>query len=147
MKVILLKDVSGIGRKNDIKEVNDGFARNFLFARKLAIPATDDTLRLVEYEKAGKQKKLINDKKKYQDMADKIKSVEIMIKTKIGEKGKAFGSIGAHHIKKELEKQGINIKQDWIVLKKTMKTTETKQVALIFPHNVSGFVTVTIQRD
>lgn len=147
MKVLLLKDVPGVGQKNDIKNVNDGFARNFLFPRKLAITATGETMRSVEQEKAGKQQKQENEQKKYLDVAEKIKSTEVVITTKVGEKGKAFGSIGAHQIKKELEKKGIDIKEEWIELEEPLKSTGVKQIPLKFPHGVSGFVTVTIKSE
>ena len=147
MKVLLLKDVPGVGQKNDVKDVNDGFARNFLLARKLAIAATDEKLRSVEQEKTGKQEKQLHEQTKYQNIADKIKSVEVIITTKIGEKGRAFGSIGAHQIKKALEKQGIDIKEEWIGLEEPLKTTGSKQIPLTFPHGVSGFVTVSIKSE
>ena len=93
MKVLLLKDVPNVGQKNDIKDVHDGFARNFLFARKLAMVATEEKIRKVENEKQGKEQKQQTDRKKYQDIADRLANVEVVIPTKVGEKGKAFGSI------------------------------------------------------
>ena len=102
MKVLLLKDVPGTGRKNDIKDVNDGFARNFLLARKLAVLATSNTERALEQEKIGKQQREASDQKKYQDMADRLMRAEVVITTKVGEKGKAFGSIGTHQDRKSV---------------------------------------------
>ena len=147
MKILLLKDVPGVGQKNDIKDVNDGFARNFLFVKKLAVAATDERLQFLEREEAGKQEKQLNEKIKYQDIADKINSVELIIATKVGEKGKAFGSIGASHIKRALGKQGIYIEEEWVELEEPLKTTGSKQIPLKFPHGVSGFVTVTIKSE
>jgi len=147
MKVLLLKDVPSVGQKNDVKDVNDGFARNFLFARKLAVAATDEKLRFIEQEKTGKQQRQVNEAGKYQDIADRIKLLEVTIATKVGEKGKAFGSIGAGHIKKALEKQGIIIEEDWIDLEGPIKTTGAKQVTLKFPHGISGSVKVTIKPE
>lgn len=147
MKVLLLKDVSGVGQKNDIKDVNDGFARNFLFPKKLAVTATGETVRSLEQEKAGKQQKQVNEQKKYQDIAEKIKSIEVVITTKVGEKGKAFGSIGVHQIKQALEKQGIDIEEEWIELEEPLKTTGSKQIALKFPHGIFGSVSVMIKPE
>ncbi|MEK7074349.1 MAG: 50S ribosomal protein L9 [Patescibacteria group bacterium] len=147
MKVLLLKDVPGVGQKNDVKDVNDGFARNFLFVKKLAVAATDERLQFLEREEAGKQEKQLNEKIKYQDIADKINSVELIIATKVGEKGKAFGSIGASHIKRALGKQGIDIEEEWVELEEPLKTTGSKQIPLKFPHGVFGFVTVTIKSE
>ena len=147
MKVLLLKDVPGVGKKNDVKDVNDGFARNFLFVKKLGIPATDGRVQSIKQEKIEKQQKQENEIKKYQDIVEKIKSLEVIITTKVGEKGKAFGSIDAHQIKKELEKHGIDIEKEWIELEEPLKTTGSKQVMLKFPHGVSGSVNVTIKPE
>ncbi len=147
MKVLLLKDVPRVGQKNDVKNVNDGFARNFLLAKKLAVAATDEKLRSIEQEKTGQQEKQLHEQTKYQNIADKIKSVEVIITTKIGEKGRAFGSIGASHIKRALGKQGIYIEEEWVELEEPLKTTGSKQIPLKFPHGVSGFVTVTIKSE
>ena len=147
MKVLLLKDVPGVGKKNDIKDVNDGFARNFLFVKKLGIPATDGRVQSIKQEKIGKQQKQENEIKKYQDIVEKIKSLEVIIATKVGEKGKAFGSINLHQIKKELEKQGIVIEEEWINLEEPLKTTGIKYVPLKFPHGISGSVSITIKPE
>ncbi|MDP3779024.1 MAG: 50S ribosomal protein L9 [bacterium] len=147
MKVLLLKDVRGVGQKNDIKEVNEGYARNFLIPKKLAVAATHSTIRSVEHEKAEKSQKQLTNQKKYQDIADKLKSMEVTIVTRVGEKGKAFGSIGAAQIKKALDKQGVNIEEKWIALKDSIKTTGVTAVPLKFPHGVSGAFSVTIKPE
>lgn len=147
MKVLLLKDVRDVGRKNEVKEVNDGFARNFLFAKKLAILATESKMHVIEAEKAGKEKKQETEQKKYQDIADHLKSIEVTIAIKVGEKGKAFGSVGVHQIKKALDQQKIEIDENWIVLKEPIKTTGSKQVPLKFPHDISGFITIVIKPE
>ncbi len=147
MKVLLLKDVPHVGQKNDVKDVNNGFARNFLFAKKLAVLASEERMREIEKEKQGKQQKQQNEQKKYQDIADHLKTIQIIISTKVGEKGKAFGSINGHDIKKALEKQGIAIEDNWIVLEEPIKSTGTKQVPLKFPHGISGSIAVTIKPE
>ena len=147
MKVLLLRDVPNVGHKNDIKDVHDGFARNFLFARKLAIVATDEKIHEVEKEKKGKEDKQQTDRKKYQDIANQLAQVEVVIPTKVGEKGKAFGSIGSHDIKKALTSQGYTIEEEWIVLKDPIKTTGTIKVPLKFPHGVEGLLMVTIKAE
>ena len=147
MKVLLLKDVPNVGRKNDIKDVNNGFARNFLFARKLAVAATDERIREVEREKKGKEDKQQTDRRKYQDIADQLAQVKVIILTKVGEKGKAFGSIGSHDIKKALISQGYAIEEEWIALEDPIKTTGTIKVPLKFPHGVAGSLAVTVKAE
>ena len=147
MKVLLLKDVPGTGRKNDIKDVNNGFARNFLLARNLAVAATDQKIREMEKEKQGKEQKQQSDRKKYQDIADGLAKIEIVIPTKIGEKGKAFGSIGSNDIKKALKAAGHAIEEEWIAIEDPIKTTGTIHVPLKFPHGVGGSLMVTIKPE
>ena len=147
MKVLLLKDVPNVGHKNDIKEVHDGFARNFLLARKLAVIATDEKIRVVAKEKQSKEKKQQDDQKKYQDIAERLRALEIIITTKVGEKGKAFGSIGSHDIKKALEMQGVHIEEEWIVLEEPIKSTGVKQILVKFPHGVEGSLAVTVKAE
>ena len=147
MKILLLKDVLNVGRKNDIKEVNDGFARNFLLVKKLAVRATDGRIQEVEKNKQGQKQKQEGEQKKYQDVADRLKTIEIIITTKVGEKGRAFGSVGKHEIKKAVEQQGIIIEDDWIVLEEPIKSTGEKHIALTFPHGISGSVKVTIKPE
>lgn len=147
MNVLFLKDVSGVGRKHEIKNVNDGFARNFLFPKKLAIMATDEKIKIIEHEKTGKQQQEIRNQKKYQDIADTIALLNVVIVTKIGEKGKAFGSIGTDDIQKALKRQGVHVEEDWIMLEEPLKTTGTSSIALKFPHGVLGSVYVTVKPE
>ena len=147
MKVLLLKDVPGTGQKNDIKDVNDGFARNFLLAKNLAVVATNAKIQHVKKEKQGKEQKQQSEQKKYQDLADQLKKIEAVIATKVGEKGRAFGSVGIHEIKKAIEAQGMSIDEAWIDLEEPIKSTGAKRIVLKFPHGVSGVINVTIKPE
>ena len=147
MKILLLKDVPNVGHKNDVKDVNDGFARNFLLARKLAIVATDEKISELERGKKDKKNKEQIDRKKYQDIADKLSQVDVIIPTKVGEKGKAFGSIGNREIKKALGAQWHMIEESWIDLEESIKTTGTIKIPLKFPHGVQGSLTVTVRPE
>lgn len=147
MKILLLKDVPGVGQKNDIKEVNEGFARNFLFTKKLAVAASDAKIRTLEHEKNALQHKETADKKRYQNIADKLASTEVIITTKVGEKGKSFGSIGATQIKKALGRQGVDIEEEWVTLTEPIKTIRIVAVPLKFPYGISGSVNVTVKAE
>lgn len=147
MKVLLLKDIPDVGRKNEVKEVNDGFARNFLLLKKLAVPATDDKIKAVEAEKKTAEQKQSSEQKRFQDLADKLKSIEIVIATKIGEKGKAFGSIGSNQIKKALDAKGVSIEEEWILLDEPIKTTGSKKIDIKFSHGIVGSFLVTIKPE
>ncbi len=116
MKVILLKDVKKQGKKDDIIEVSDGYANNFLIKNGLAIKYTTGSKNKLEYEKDMKQK----EEDKIVDELNKIKveieKKQIVFKAKIGKNGKMFGTISSKQISDELKKMGYNIDKKTIVI-------------------------------
>lgn len=111
MKVILLEDVPKIGKKGDIKEVKDGYAHNFLFAKKLAMPATKQNMAAVEREENLKKEEEQERKDEAQEIGKKLTDKEFVFGVKAGEQGKLFGSLTTKDISQEVEKQ-YNIKLD-----------------------------------
>ena len=104
MKVILLEDVKNVGKKGSIINAKDGYARNFLFPKNLAIEATDVNLRNLENakkQKEAKDKEALDEAKK---LEEKLMQITLVIKTKTGENGKLFGSITTKEIAELLEK-------------------------------------------
>jgi large subunit ribosomal protein L9 len=95
MRVILLQDVAKLGKKNEVKEVSDGYARNFLFAKNLAKPATPDVLRALEAQKDRQEQERSGEYQRYKAIVEKLKSLELRFKVKIGEKGKKTGGLFA----------------------------------------------------
>lgn len=122
MKVILLQDVKGTGKKNQLVDVSDGYARNFLFVKKLALEATKDNMKkLNEYNASQdlKKQKEIHEAKK---LAEKIKTLKIELQVKAGETGKIFGGITNAQIADALKNQnGIEIDRKKIILDETIK--------------------------
>ncbi|MEK7191978.1 MAG: 50S ribosomal protein L9 [Patescibacteria group bacterium] len=116
MKVLLLQDIKWVGRKMEIKNVSDGYARNFLIAKKLAIPA-DQTAIKIKSDSDAKEQALV---KKYQDLAKKLESESIEFFVKTGPKGEMFGSIGPSQIQKTLEDRGFGASE--IVLEQPIKS-------------------------
>lgn len=98
MKVILLQDVKKIGKKGEVIEASDGYARNFLFPRKLAQEATDTNMHILNNKKENERKKKLAEIEAAQKLAGELKGKEITIKTKIGESGKLFGAITSKDI-------------------------------------------------
>ncbi|EES49791.1 50S ribosomal protein L9 [Clostridium botulinum] len=98
MKVILLQDVKKIGKKGEVIEASDGYARNFLFPRKLAQEATDSNMHILNNKKENERKKKLAEIESAQKLAGELKGKEITIKTKIGESGKLFGAITSKDI-------------------------------------------------
>ncbi|MBI2640538.1 MAG: 50S ribosomal protein L9, partial [Candidatus Sungbacteria bacterium] len=104
MKVILSQDVPNVGRKNDVKDVSDGFARNFLFPKNLAKPATEQALKALAGQKAHAEREKSEEYQRARTIAEKLKALELHFKVKLGEKGRAFGSVTAVKIRDALKK-------------------------------------------
>jgi large subunit ribosomal protein L9 len=122
MRVIFLKDVPRIGKKNDIKELNDGYAVNFLFPQKLAIPATPEAIRMVEKNK----EKIIIEREVEENILlknlESIKNKTVKIKAKADEKGHLFKAIHAKELAEALNKDHqAEINEKFIVLEKPIK--------------------------
>ena len=98
MKVVLLKDVEGLGKRLDIKEVSLGYAKNFLIPKGLAKPLDEKVLKWVEVQREILEKKKEQELKEYQQLAQKLNSLELEIKEKVNEKGQLYESITAQNI-------------------------------------------------
>lgn len=105
MKVILLADVKGLGKKGDIVNASDGHARNFLFPRKLAQEATDANMNVLNQKKEADRRKKLAELEAAQKLADELKGKEVKIIGKSGDNGRLFGSITSKDIADELNKQ------------------------------------------
>lgn len=111
MKVILLKDVKGLGKKGDVVNASDGHARNFLFPRKLAKEATESNLHVLNNQKDKAMREKQAEIEAAQGLASKLRGKEIQIVTKAGEGGRLFGAITSKDIAEEIDKN-FNIKVD-----------------------------------
>lgn len=105
MKVILLKDVKGQGKKGEVKEVSEGYANNFLLKQGLAAIATDSSMKIMDTQKQAELKKKDKEKADAVAYAAKLGELTLVIKGKAGEGGRLFGSITSKQIAEELEKQ------------------------------------------
>ncbi|MFA6940997.1 MAG: 50S ribosomal protein L9 [Clostridiaceae bacterium] len=111
MKVILLKDVKGVGKKDEVINTSDGYARNFLFPRKLAEEATDNNIHRINLKNEAERKRKLEETERAQAQAKELKNKVINIKTKSGEGGRLFGSITSKDIAEEIKKQ-LNLEID-----------------------------------
>ena len=142
MKVILEKDVKGTGKKGEIVEVSDGYARNFLLPRGLANEATTSNVNAANI----KQQSLVRKKKleveTAKEMAAKLEGKKVIVKAKTGENGKLFGSITSNEIAAALEAQhGMKIDKKKIVLDGAIKTTGVIEVeARVYEHTTAKFI-------
>ena len=105
MKVVLLKDVRNMGKRDDILTVSDGYARNFLFPQKLAVEATPGTLKEIERKRAAQDAREAELKAEAQAKAELLKNKVIVLQVKCGEKGRLYGSVTSAEVAEALEKQ------------------------------------------
>ena len=105
MKVILLEDVKGSGKKGQVINASDGHARNFLLPRKLAVEATSENLKALEAQQKKNEHKMKQETDAAQAMANRLQESPLVLKAKVGENGKMFGSIGSKEIADAMQKQ------------------------------------------
>lgn len=145
MKVILKADVKGIGTAGAVVDVKDGYARNFLFPRGLALEATPGNLKVLEQQKAAEQARLAREQEEAQEVAAKIDGKTITLKMKTGENGKLFGSITTKDIADAIDQAyGVSIDRRKIELKEPIKNLGTQQIEVRVHPEVSARITLTV---
>lgn len=145
MKVILLQDVKSVGKKGDVINAKDGYARNFLFPKKLAKEATEGNIKVLEEQKTSKKLKQDEELKQAKALGEKISNLTVKIVSKAGDNGKLFGSITSKDIANELNKQHkINIDKRKINMDGTIKTLGTTTVEVKVYPKVSGSLKVEV---
>ncbi|MBM7567914.1 50S ribosomal protein L9 [Paenibacillus sacheonensis] len=128
MKVIFLQDVKGQGKKGEIKEVSEGYVRNFLFPKNLAKPASDGNLKTLDAQNAAEKRKKEQEKTDAQALAGRLEATKVVVKTKAGEGGRLFGAITSKQIAEALEAQGVKIDKRKIELEEPIRTLGVTQV-------------------
>jgi len=144
MKVILLQDIENTGKKYEVKEVKNGYARNFLIPNNLAKIATKKNLKWLEIQKEILEKKAEEDLKKTQILASQIGGIEIDIKVKVGTEGQLFESINNAKISEKLKEMGFTIKKSQIDLEEPIKKIGEFPVKINLDHNLETEITVII---
>lgn len=147
MKVILLQDVKKQGKKDQIIDVSDGYARNFLIKNGLAIAATTTSKKNLERaldKRKAEEEAFIEECK---IIAEKLKSVEVIIKVKTGEQDKVFGTVSSKQIYEELKKKGFDIDKKKIVLTYAIDSLGTHNVKIVLHKKVEAEVKVTLKKQ
>lgn len=147
MKVILLKDIEKVGKKFEVKEVKNGYARNFLIPKGLAKPATKEALKWVEVHNELEEKKAEEDLKKTQELASAVANQEVVIPLKVGEEGQLFESVNAQKISEKLKEAGFDIKKNQIEVTQPIKELGEFPVKIKFEHNLEAEIKVIIIED
>ena len=145
MKVILKQDIKGVGKKDEVINANDGYARNFLFPKNLAVEANEVNMSKLKAKKDGENYRKSQEKEEAQKQAEKIKNMTLTIKVKAGENGKIFGGVTAKEISDELKKQyNFDIDKKKIDVKETIKTLGTVTVSVKLYEGVIGNLKVDV---
>ncbi len=147
MRVILLQDVENLGKKYEIKEVKNGYARNFLIPKGLAKPATQQAMKWLETQKEVEGKKAEEQLKKFQDVASAIDDQEIIIPVKVGPDGQLFESITLQKILDKLKELGFEVKKTQIDLPEPIKELGEFPVKIKFEHNLEAEIKVIVTEE
>ena len=148
MKVILQKDIRGKGKKGQMIEVAEGYARNFLLPRKLAVPATADAMNTMRLQEKAKAKADAEAKAAATEIAEKLKGLQVKVASKGGEGGKLFGAVTGREIATALKEQhGVDIDSKKLVLDEPIKSFGSYQVKAKLGFEISGTVYVIVTEE
>ncbi|SCW75363.1 large subunit ribosomal protein L9 [Paenibacillus tianmuensis] len=147
MKVILLKDVKGQGKKGEVKEVSEGYATNFLFKQQLAAPASDSAMKTLEQQKKAEDRKKAQEKADAQELGKKLGELPIQLKAKSGADGRLFGAVSNKQVAEALEKQGIKLDKRKIVMDEPIRTLGVTEVVVKLHPEVTGKLKVHVVEE
>ena len=147
MRIILLQDVENIGKKFEIKDVKDGYARNFLIPKGLAKLATKQVLERVEKQKEIERQKIEEELKEIQKIASSIDEFEVIIPVKVGEEQQLFEKINTQKISDKLKELGFEIKKEQIDLAEPIGELGEFPVKVKFEHNLESEIRVIITEE
>ncbi len=145
MKVVLLQDVKSIGKKGELKEVSDGYARNFLLPRKLAKEANAQAMNELKNAEAAKEYKVKTETEQAQKNAQAISGKTVKIYAKAGQGGKLFGSVTARELAEEISRQfGVQVDKRKIVLENEIKAYGTYSFEVKFYNGITASLSVAV---
>lgn len=146
MKVILLEDVKTLGKKGEVVNVSDGYARNMLLPKKLGVEATPKNLNDLKLKKAHQQKLAQDNLEAAREFAKNLEGKEVVLSLKVGEGGKTFGSISAKEISDAAQKQiGMTLDKKKLLLESPIKSLGVTEVPLRLHPEVTGTVKVVVK--
>jgi large subunit ribosomal protein L9 len=145
MKVILKQDIKGVGKKDQIVNAADGYARNYLFPKNLAVPADTGNMNNLKAKNESIAYRKGEDLKEAKEIAERLKKITLKFKVKAGENGKLFGGVTAKEISEELKKQyNIEVDKKKILLSETIKNAGVTKVELKLNEGVMASVSVMV---
>ena len=146
MQVILLKQINGIGNAGDIKNLSDGYFRNFLFPRGLAQPATPENMQQAERVKEASARKAARNKEEFKKLLASVQKESFVLLKKANEEGHLFGSVTEKDIAHMLQEKKYPVSEDHIVLPHPLKVIGTYTVQLQFDHDIEGSISLAVER-
>ncbi len=148
MELILLKDVEKVGRKGDVVRVRDGFARNFLFPKKAALPLTAASQRFVDEQRARAAKRLTEQKGEAEKTAKKIESAKFVLRAASGEHDKLFGSVTTEDVSALLAEKGFAIDKKKVLIKEPIKALGSYTISVeVFPQVKASLQLEVLRKD
>ena len=148
MKVILLQDIKGVGKKDQVINASEGYARNFLFPKKMAVPADQGNMARLQSKKDAQAYQKDLERQAAQKIADQIKDITLELKVKAGENGKIFGGVTSKEIAEALKnKYQITVDKKKIQLKETIKTLGQFQIEIKLFENITAKLKVAIKSE
>lgn len=148
MKVILLQDVKSVGKKDQVVEVSDGYARNFILHKKLGLEATPQNLNNLKLQKANEAKIAQENLEKAKQFSEEISKLKVVVTMKAGEGGRVFGSVSSKEIAEAAKKQhGIELDKKKIVLPEPIKGFGSYEVSVKLHPEVTGKITVKVEEE
>ncbi len=145
MKVILTTDVAKLGKSGELKDVTDGYARNFLIPSKLAVPAAGGAYRAWQHDIASREEKRQRERGEAEIASNRIASTTLTMGVKVGEGGKLYGSITAQDIADALGRRGISVDKHKVDLDQPLKSLGTYKVAVKVYAGMISEVTVIVE--
>ena len=145
MKVILLQDIKGVGKKDEIINASDGYARNFLLPKKMAVEADKNNLNKLNVKKENEKQRKQNELENAKEIAEKMKTITLKIKAKSGENGKIFGGITSKEIAENLKEQyNINVDKKKISIQETIKILGNYFVEIKLHEGITAKLAISI---
>ena len=145
MKVILLQDVKGKGKKGQMIEVSDGYARNYMLPRKIAVEATPDAVNTMRMNDKATQERIAREKAEAMEMSKKLREMPLTVTAKGGGAGRLFGSVTNQEIADALAKTGIKLDKRKIIIAEPIKNVGTYTVTCKLGYEISAPLTVKIE--
>jgi large subunit ribosomal protein L9 len=145
VKVILTADVETLGKSGELKDVSDGYARNYLIPRKMAVPAAGGAFRAWQHDIASREEQRKREREEAEIAAQRISSTTLTMGVKVGEGGKLYGSITAKDIADALARRGIDIDRHRIDLEEPLRQLGTYKVAIRVAPEMTSEVTVAVE--